>query len=111
MGFYDWEKEDLEQTEFEIWRRRQVIAPEAKYEDAERRRRDAFRAYGDAHRRLLEKPDSKRRLAKFTKMEKKFLAVSEETRIALQEFITAREAASLEAFERFQTERQAAKHV
>ena len=99
MGFLDWEKEDLENTEFEIWRRRQVIAPEAKYEDAERRRRDAFRAYGDAHRRLLEKPSSIRRFAKFTKAEEKFLAATAETRTALREFMTAREAASFEAFE------------
>lgn len=106
MGYLDWEQEDLENTEFEIWRRRQLIAPEAKYEDAERRRRDAFRAYGAAHKRLLEKPSSLRRLAKFTKAEKEFLAATEETRTALREFQEARAAASREAFEDSRTAKE-----
>lgn len=99
MGYLSWKERDLEGDEFEVWRRRQTIMAESKFEETERDRHRAYRDYIEAHRRVLEKPSSLRRLAKFTRAEEKFLAASEAERAALREFQEARAAASREAFE------------
>lgn len=99
MDYLIWKGRDLEGDEFEVWRRRQTLAAQAKFDAAETARWRAYRDYIEAHRRVLEKPSSLRRLAKFTRAEEKFLAASDASRAALREFQEAWEAASREAFE------------
>lgn len=99
MDYLNWKERALEDDEFKVWRQRQTLAAQAKFDAAETARHRAYRDYIEAHRRVLEKPSSLRRLAKFTRAEEKFLAASDASRVALREFQKAWEAASRESFE------------
>ena len=106
MGYLSWRERDLEGDEFKVWRQRQTLVTESKFDAAERDRHRAYRDYIEAHRRVLEKPSSLRRLAKFTRAEEKFLAASEASRAALREYQEARERASREAFEDYRAAKE-----
>lgn len=99
MDYLSWKERDLEDDEFHVWRQRQTLVAESKFDAAEKARHQVYQDYIEAHRRVLEKPSSLRRLAKFARAEEKFLAASDASRAALREFQEARAEASREAFE------------